>query len=74
MVAQQRVNAVVVDALRGPEHAPALKREPALRVATVLVMVWFANLTAWSAGIIDEAMLVDIMRQSAEMLLHGINA
>lgn len=72
MIAQQRVNAVVVDALRGPRQAPELRREPALRVATVLVMVWFANLTAWAAGIIDEATVVDIVRQSADMLLHGV--
>ena len=38
----------------------------------VLTMVWFANLTAWAAGVIDEAMLVDIMQQSAEMLLNGV--
>jgi hypothetical protein len=49
-----------------------LGREPALRVATVLVMVWFANLTAWAAGIIDEVMPIDIVRQSADMLLHGV--
>jgi hypothetical protein len=72
MVAQQRIHAVIVDALRGARHAPALRREPALRVATVLTMVWFANLTAWGAGIIDEAILVDIVRQSADMLLHGV--
>jgi len=72
MVAQQRIHAVIVDALRGSRHAPALRREPALRVATVLTMVWFANLTAWGAGIIDEAILVDIVRQSADMLLHGV--
>jgi AcrR family transcriptional regulator len=72
MVAQQRLHAVIVDALRGPRHAPALRREPALRVATVLTMVWFANLTAWAAGIIDEAIVVDIVRQSADMLLHGV--
>jgi hypothetical protein len=35
-------------------------------------MVWFANLTAWAAGIIDEAIVVDIVRQSADMLLHGV--
>jgi AcrR family transcriptional regulator len=72
MVAQQRIHAVIVDALRGPRHAPAMRREPALRVATVLTMVWFANLTAWAAGIIDEAIVVDIVRQSADMLLHGV--
>jgi AcrR family transcriptional regulator len=72
MVAQQRLHAVIVDALRGPRNAPALRREPALRVATVLTMVWFANLTAWAAGIIDEAIVVDIVRQSADMLLHGV--
>jgi AcrR family transcriptional regulator len=72
MVGQQRIHAVIVDALRGARHAPALRREPALRVATVLTMVWFANLTAWAAGIIDEAIVVDIVRQSADMLLHGV--
>ena len=72
MVAQQRIHAIIVDALRGPPSAPALRREPALRVATVLTMVWFANLTAWAAGIIDEAMVVDIVRQSADMLLDGV--
>ena len=71
MIAQNRLNGVIVDALRGPQHAPALGREPALRVAAVLIMVWFANLTAWAAGIIDEATVVDIVRQSADMLLHG---
>ncbi|HMI91843.1 MAG TPA: hypothetical protein VK509_10795, partial [Polyangiales bacterium] len=68
----QRIHVVIVDALRGTGSTPALRREPALRVATVLTMVWFANLTAWAAGIIDEAILVDIMRQSADMLLHGV--
>ena len=72
MVAQQRIHAVIIEALRGPRHARALRYEPALRVATVLTMVWFANLTAWAAGIIDEAIVVDIMRQSADMLLHGV--
>jgi len=72
MIAQQRIHVVIVDALRGTGSTPALRREPALRVATVLTMVWFANLTAWAAGIIDEAILVDIMRQSADMLLHGV--
>jgi len=72
MVAQQRIHVVIVDALRGPRAAPAMRREPALRVATVLTMVWFANLTAWAAGIIDEAIVVDIVRQSADMLLHGV--
>jgi AcrR family transcriptional regulator len=72
MIAQQRINAVIVDALRGPASARAMRREPALRVATVLVMVWFANLVAWAAGIIDEAVVVDIVRQSADMLLHGV--
>jgi hypothetical protein len=51
----------VADALRGPRHAPALRREPALRVAARLTMVWFANLASWSAGI-DEAIVVDIVR------------
>lgn len=72
MVGQQRINALIVEALRGPKSARAMRREPALRVATVLVMVWFANLTAWAAGIIDEAVVVDIVRQSADMLLHGV--
>lgn len=72
MIAQQRITAVIIDALRGPRHAPALRREPAARVATVLTMVWFGNLTAWAAGIIDEAIVVDIVRQSADMLLHGV--
>jgi hypothetical protein len=35
-------------------------------------MVWFANLTAWAADIIDEAMVVDIVGQSADMLLNGV--
>jgi AcrR family transcriptional regulator len=72
MVVQQRLHAVMVDALRGTQRPAAMRREPALRVATVLTMVWFANLTAWAAGVIDEAMVVDIVRQSAEMLLHGV--
>jgi AcrR family transcriptional regulator len=72
MVSQQRLHAVMVDALRGPRDAPAMRREPAQRVVTVLTMVWFANLTAWAAGVIDEAMLVDIVQQSADMLLHGV--
>ena len=72
MVVQQRLHAVMVDALRGTQRPAAMRREPALRVATVLTMVWFANLTAWAAGVIDEPMVVDIMRQSAEMLLHGV--
>jgi TetR/AcrR family transcriptional regulator, cholesterol catabolism regulator len=72
MIAQQRINLVIVDALRGPKHAPALKNEPALRVATVLTMVWFSNLTAWAAGIIDEKMVVDIVQHAADMLLNGV--
>ena len=72
MVVQQRLHAVMVDALRGNQRPSPLRGEPALRVATVLTMVWFANLTAWAAGVIDEAMVVDIVRQSAEMLLHGV--
>jgi AcrR family transcriptional regulator len=72
MIAQQRINLIIVDALRGPKDAPAMRREPALRVATVLTMVWFSNLTAWAAGIVDTEMAVDIVRQAAEMLLHGV--
>jgi hypothetical protein len=72
MIAQQRISAVIVAALCGSTQAPALAAEPALRVATVLLMVWFSNLTAWAAGIIDEAAVVDIVRQSADMLLHGV--
>jgi len=74
MVASQRITALIVEALQGPRHARQLRHEPALRVATVLVMVWFANLTAWASGIIDEAVVVDIVRQSADMLLHGVQA
>jgi len=72
MVAQQRMTLVIAAALQGKKSAQALRHEPALRVATVLTMVWFGNLTAWSAGIIEEAMVVDIVRQSADMLLHGV--
>jgi AcrR family transcriptional regulator len=72
MIAQHRINLMIVDALRGPPAAPALGHAPALRVAAVLTMVWFSNLTAWAAGIIDEATVVDIVRQSADMLLHGV--
>lgn len=72
MVGQQHITAVIVSALRGPRHAPQLRTEPAYRVATVLTMVWFGNLTAWAAGIIDHVMIVDIVRQSADMLLHGV--
>jgi AcrR family transcriptional regulator len=72
MVCQQLLHAIIVAALRGTGDVPAMRREPALRVATVLTMVWFANLTAWAAGIIDEAIVVDIVRQSADMLLHGV--
>ena len=72
MIAQHRINLIIVDALRGPRAGPALGREPALRVAAVLTMVWFTNMTAWAAGIIDEATVVDIVRQSADMLLHGV--
>jgi AcrR family transcriptional regulator len=72
MIAQQRLHLVIVDALRGSRNAPAIKREPALRVATVLTMVWFSNLTAWAAGIIDEKMIVDIMQHAANMLLNGV--
>jgi hypothetical protein len=72
MIAQHRLNTAIVEALRGPARAPALGYEPALRVATVLLMVWFSNLTAWAAGIIDEAAVVDIVRQAADMLLHGV--
>ena len=35
-------------------------------------MVWFSNLTAWAAGIIEEGVVVDIVRQAADMLLHGV--
>ena len=35
MVAQQRIHAVIVDALRGTGPTPAMRREPALRVATL---------------------------------------
>ena len=72
MVAQQRITVAVVDALRGTRQDKALAREPAQRVATVLMMVWFGNLTAWSAGIINEAMVVAIVGESADMLLHGV--
>jgi TetR/AcrR family transcriptional regulator, cholesterol catabolism regulator len=72
MVAQHRLHEVIVGALRGSREAPSLGHETALRVAAVLTMVWFANLTAWAAGIIDEATVVDIVRQSADMLLHGV--
>jgi hypothetical protein len=34
--------------------------------------VWFSNLTAWSAGIIDEKMIVDIVQHAADMLLNGV--
>lgn len=72
MIAQHRLNLTIVDALRGPRATPALRHEPALRVAAVLTMVWFSNLTAWAADIIDAATVVDIVRQSADMLLHGV--
>jgi AcrR family transcriptional regulator len=72
MIAQHRINLAIVEALRGRRDAPALGHAPALRVAAVLTMVWFANLTAWASGIIDAATVVDIVRQSADMLLHGV--
>lgn len=72
MVSQQRLHLVIVAALRGPRNAPAIRTEPALRVATVLTMVWFSNLTAWSAGIIDQKMIVDIIQHAADMLLNGV--
>jgi AcrR family transcriptional regulator len=72
MVAQERFTQVIADALCGPKQARALRHEPALRVATVLTMVWFSNLTAWAADILDEAMIVDIVAQAADMLLHGV--
>jgi AcrR family transcriptional regulator len=72
MIAQARINNAIVDALRGPPHAPALAHDTALRVAAVLTMVWFANLSAWAAGVLTSEMVVDIVRQSADMLLHGV--
>lgn len=61
-----------VKALRGSPRSPAMDEDAATRVATILVMVWFANLTGWAGGLLDEGAVVDVMRQAAEMLLHGV--
>jgi TetR/AcrR family transcriptional regulator, cholesterol catabolism regulator len=72
MVGHQRLLGIIADALRGPKSAPALESEPAQRVAAVLVMVWFAHMTNWSAGVGEPSAAVDAVGETADMLLKGV--
>jgi AcrR family transcriptional regulator len=72
MVGHQRLLGVIADALRGPKSAPALELQAAQRVAAVLVMVWFAHMTNWSAGVGEPSAGVDAIGETADMLLQGV--
>lgn len=72
MHAQQGLIDTVAGALRGSARPAALSGSAAYRVAAVLVMVWFANLTAWSGGLTEPVLIVEVVHQAADMLLHGV--
>lgn len=72
MHAQAPIIQLIAEALRGRSQAPDLDWDPAYRVAALLVMVWFANLTAWAGGLADGPTVVEVVHQAADMLLHGV--
>lgn len=72
MEAQQGLMRLLVRVLRGPREQPQLDSQDAGKVATVLVMAWYANLTGWAGGLANAEIVVAIMEQTADMLLHGV--
>jgi AcrR family transcriptional regulator len=53
----------------GVARAPADEREK--RVTDTLEAIWFSQLVGWSGGLRTQALMIDCMRDSAQLLLRG---
>ena len=70
----ERVEKMVVTALRGAEEGPveAVSPDPMeARLAHSLNLVWFALMVGWSGGLHSENEVIEGMKGVAELLLRG---
>jgi TetR/AcrR family transcriptional regulator, cholesterol catabolism regulator len=68
---QLQLTVLAAEALRGRSRKPRYSVESAQQVATVLIMVWFANLVGWSGGVATPEIVVGVVDHATRLLLHG---
>ncbi len=75
---QGRVNGMLIAAMRGVGKlsfadtavSPPTRNESVLSL--LLQQLWFASLVGWSAGLIDQAAILQQMRLAGELLVKGL--
>ncbi len=68
---QERMNRIIVTAMRGPDRAdPEISQRETL-VAAYLQRIWFASLVGWSAGLQGQNDVVEQMRIAGDLLLDA---
>lgn len=72
MLSNVPLTQLIAETMRGRRGRKAPTLEDALRIANVLVMVWFASLVAWSGGAATPEMIVQLIEDTATMLLRGV--
>jgi hypothetical protein len=72
MLSNVPLTQLIGETLRGRGGPKAPSRDEALSIANLLVMVWFANLVAWSGGAATPEIIVQVIGHTAKMLLRGV--
>lgn len=71
---QERMNRIIVAAMRGPDRAgepPSEVSEREALVAVYLQRIWFASLVGWSAGLQGQNDVVEQMKTACDLLLEA---
>jgi hypothetical protein len=68
---QERMNRIIVIAMRGPDRPEAEISQREGLVAAYLQRIWFASLVGWSAGLQGQNDVVEQMRIAADLLLDA---
>jgi AcrR family transcriptional regulator len=77
---QGRMNGLIIAAMRGigrMGYAEATTSPPTqdeMMLAFYLQQLWFASLVGWSAGLFDQAAIIDQVRTAGALLMKGMEA
>jgi AcrR family transcriptional regulator len=75
---QGRVNGMMIAAMRGvgrlgfAELTTAPPTAPESTLSMLMQQLWFASLVGWSAGLFDQATIIEQLRMAGELLVRGL--
>jgi AcrR family transcriptional regulator len=67
-----RTEGWITSSLRGADTDAAPSSERERRLASSLLLVWFASLTGWASGVHDESRIVEQTRVAAALMLEAV--